>query len=221
MAEMLFRDRIDAGNRLAEAYEGPRDNAVVLGIARGGVPVGYPMALALEATLDVITVRKLPIPWSPEAGFGAIAPDGSTVLNPDMTPSLGLSREEIDSIAGKVHAEVERRERVYRGGRPPVELTGKNVVIADDGLATGYTMIASIEMARKQKAATVNVAVPVGPEDTARKVKALTDNFLCLHTSRTYSFAVASFYVDFHDMRDEEVLEYMEKARERSAKEGS
>src|SRR5665811_457123 len=146
-----------------------------------------PMALALEATLDVVTVRKLPIPWSPEAGFGAIAPDGSTVLNPEMTPSLGLSREEINSIARKVHEEVERREKVYRGGRPPVELTGKNVVIADDGLATGYTMIASIEMARKQKAATVNVAVPVGPEDTARRVKALADTFLCLYTSRTYS----------------------------------
>jgi putative phosphoribosyl transferase len=218
VAETIFQDRIDAGNRLTEAYGGPRDNVVVLGIARGGIPVGYPLALALDAPLDVVTARKLPVPWSPEAGFGAIAPDGSMVLNPDMAPRLGLSREEIDSVVGKVLVEVERREKVYRAGRPAADTADKNVVIVDDGLATGYTMIASIEMARKQEAGSVNVIVPVGPEDTARKVKALADYFLCLHTSRTYSFAVASFYVDFHDMRDQEVLEYLEKAHARGKK---
>lgn len=213
MRGTLFKDREDAGRRLAGAYSGPRDNIVVLGIARGGIPVGYQMALGLDAVLDVVTARKLPIPWSPEAGFGAIAPDGSIVLNPEMTPKLGLSHEEIDSIAQKVLAEVTRREEVYRGGEPPAETEGRNVILADDGLATGYTMIASIEMARKRKAASITVAVPVSPTDTARNVEPMVDNLLYLHLSSKYPFAVASFYEDFHDVRDEEALEYLEMAR--------
>lgn len=210
----LFSDRLDAGRRLAELYDGPRDEVVVLGIARGGIPVGYPIATDLDAVLDVVTARKLPIPWSPEMGFGAIAPDGSLVLNEELMPSLRLSPEEIDSIAKQVLAEVRRRELVYRGGRAAAEVAGRNVILVDDGLATGYTMIASIEMMKNQGAAYLTVAVPVSPADTARRVEAMTDRLLVIHEARTHSFAVASFYRDFHDMEDGEVLEYLEKARQ-------
>lgn len=210
----LFSDRLDAGRRLAELYDGPRDEVVVLGIARGGIPVGYPIATDLDAVLDVVTARKLPIPWSPEMGFGAIAPDGSMVLNEELMPSLRLSPEEIDSIAKQVLAEVRRRELVYRGGRAAAEVAGRNVILVDDGLATGYTMIASIEMMKNQGAAYLTVAVPVSPADTARRVEAMTDRLLVIHEARTHSFAVASFYRDFHDMEDGEVLEYLEKARQ-------
>lgn len=206
----LFSDRLDAGRRLAELYDGPRDEVVVLGIARGGIPVGYPIATDLDAVLDVVTARKLPIPWSPEMGFGAIAPDGSMVLNEELMPSLGLSPEEIDSIAKQVLAEVRRRELVYRGGRAAAAVAGRNVILVDDGLATGYTMIASIEMMKNQGAAYLTVAVPVSPADTARRVEAMTDRLLVIHEACTYSFAVASFYRDFHDMEDGEVLEYLD-----------
>jgi len=208
----LFSDREDAGRHLAELIKVPAGEAVVLGIARGGIPVGYPIATKLKARLDVVTARKLPIPWSPEMGFGAIAPDGSMVLNEELMPRLGLPREQIDSIAERVLAEVRRREEVYRGGKPAAAIEGRHVILTDDGLATGYTMIAAVEMAKKQVAASVTVAVPVSPADTARRIEPMVDTLVCIHIARTYSFAVASFYRDFHDMADSEVLDCLEKA---------
>lgn len=142
-------------------------------------------------------------------GFGAIAPDGSTVLNEEVVRSFGISAAEIEEISRGVLEEVRRREDVYRGGRPPVALEGKNVIIADDGLATGYTMIACIEMVKKRKAAFVTAAAPVSPEDTARRIEPMVDGLLVIHRVRTYSFAVANYYRDFHDMEDREVLEYL------------
>jgi putative phosphoribosyl transferase len=209
----IFTDRLDAGRLLAQSYRGPREDVVVLGIARGGIPVGFPIAKDLASPLDVVTARKLPVPWSPETGFGAVAPDGSTVLNEDLLPALRLSPQEIDAIASEVLAEVRRREDVYRGGMPPAPLEDKNVIIADDGLATGYTMIASIQMARKAGAASITVAVPVSPADTARRIESTVDRLLVIHVAHTYSFAVASFYRDFHDMEDSEVLDLLEQAR--------
>ena len=215
MDGILFKDRESAGRALADAYDGPREDVTVFGIARGGIPIAYPIAADVGGELDVITARKLPVPWSPESGFGAIAPDGSMVLNPEMTPGLGLSTQEIDRIGEQVLEEVRRRERVYRGGGPPAQIEGKNVIIADDGLATGYTMIASIQMVRKAKAKWVACAVPVSPADTAGRVSPMVDDFICLHVVRAYSFAVASFYRDFHDMKDSEVLDILKEARER------
>jgi putative phosphoribosyl transferase len=207
---ILFSDREEAGRRLAESYQGPREDVVVLGIPRGGLPVGYPLAQSVGGILDVIVVRKLPVPYSPEAGFGAIAPDGSTVINEEMMRSLRLPEEEIRDIAGRVLEEVRRREKAYRGDRPFPELKGKNVVLTDDGLATGYTMIAAIEMARKLGAGYVAAAVPVSPSDTADRIRPLLDYFHCLYFSPYYPFAVASFYRDFHDMTDAEVMDYLE-----------
>jgi putative phosphoribosyl transferase len=213
MDDTVFADREEAGSLLADRYDGPTDDLVVLGITRGGVAVAYPVALRFKAPLDVITARKLPIPWSPEMGFGAIAPDGSTVLNREVVSSFGISPQEIESISSKVLEEVHRREKLYRGGMDPVPLEGRNVIIADDGLATGYTMIAAIEMVKKQKAARIYAAAAVSPSDTADRIRGMVDRLIVLRVSRTYSFAVASFYRDFHDMPDREVLDYMEKAR--------
>lgn len=206
---VLFADRDDAGRKLAETYEGPRDNVVILGIPRGGIPVGYHLAEDIRGILDVIVVRKLPVPSNPEAGFGAVAPDGSTVFNQEMVSTLRLTQREIEGIISTVLEEVGRREKVYRGNRPFPDLEGKNVVLTDDGLATGFTMIAAVKMARSHGPASVSAAVPVSPSNTVPRVEPLVDNFYCLYVSSRYPFGVASFYRDFHDLTDQEVIEYL------------
>lgn len=213
----VFPNREEAGRRLAELYDGPKDDLVVMGIARGGVPIAYAFAHKFHAILEVITARKLPIPWSPEMGFGAIAPDGTVVLNHEVVGSMGITRQEIDRISKDVLEEVHRREKVYRGGVPPMPIEDMNVVLADDGLATGYTMIASIEMVKKQGARDVTVAVPVGPADTVERIRPMVDRVEVLHVAHGYSFAVASFYHDFHDMRDSEITELVGKAHKEHA----
>jgi putative phosphoribosyl transferase len=212
-----FDDREQAGRMLAEAYGGPTD-LVVMGIARGGVPVGYPMARRFNSVLEVITARKLPIPWSPEMGFGAVAPDGSTVLNRQVVHSMGISRADIDRVSSEVLQEVKRREKVYRGGLPQMDIEGMNVILADDGMATGYTMIAAVEMVQNQGAREVTVAAPVSPADTAERLRTMADEVIILYEAHTTSFAVAGFYRDFHDMEDGEVTTYLRRARaERAA----
>jgi putative phosphoribosyl transferase len=208
----LFLNREEAGRKLGENYRGPTRNAIVMGIPRGGIPVGYFLAKRVNAILDAIVVRKLPLPESPETGFGAIAPDGSIVINEDIVRSLYLSENSIARIAASVLEEIHRREKAYRDDRPFPDLEGMNVILSDDGLATGYTMIAAIKMARDKGAETVSAAVPVSPRDTAIRIKGLVDYFLCLHVSNRYPFAVATFYQDFHDMSDEEVIDYLKAA---------
>jgi len=208
----LFLNREEAGRKLGESYRGPTRNAIVMGIPRGGIPVGYFLAKRVNAILDAIVVRKLPLPESPETGFGAIAPDGSIVINEDIVRSLYLSENSIARIAASVLEEIHRREKAYRDDRPFPDLEGMNVILSDDGLATGYTMIAAIKMARDKGAETVSAAVPVSPRDTAIRIKGLVDYFLCLHVSNRYPFAVATFYRDFHDMSDEEVIDYLKAA---------
>ncbi|MBC7247304.1 MAG: phosphoribosyltransferase [Actinobacteria bacterium] len=208
---VLFKDREEAGSRLAESYVGPREKLMVLGIPRGGIPVGYRMARELGGAFDVLVARKLPIPHNPEAGFGAIAPDGSLYLNEEMMQHLRLPPEQVNDIASRVLVEVRRRVKAYRGDRPFPDLAGMNVILTDDGLATGYTMIAAVEMVRKFHPASVGVAVPVSPDGTARRIRPLVDHFHCLHVSHHYPFAVASFYRDFHDLSDREVMRYLGK----------
>lgn len=208
---LLFKDREEAGAKLAESYRGPKERAIVLGIPRGGIPVAYRMAQALGCAFDVMVARKLPVPHNPEAGFGAIAPDGSLYLNEEMMQHLRLPPEQVNDIASKVLVEVRRRVKAYRGDRPFPDLERTNVILTDDGLATGYTMIAAVEMVRKFKPSSVAVAVPVSPEGTARRIRPLVDLFHCLYVSRNYPFAVASFYEDFHDLSDREAIGYLDK----------
>ena len=203
----LFRSRSDAGKRLAERlldYEG--QDAVVLAIPRGGVPVGAEVAKRLNARLDVIIPRKIPIPWNPEAGFGAITADGTIVLNQRMVKSLGLSKEEIQAIADEVREEIERRTKEYRDEMPPPDVRGKTVILVDDGLASGYTMLAAIESVRKHGPAKVIVAVPVASSGAARLVSPRTDGMVALVTSERLPFAVAEFYREWRDLTDEEVV---------------
>lgn len=208
MDSELFRSRADAGKRLAERlldYEG--EDVIVLAIPRGGVPVGCEVAKRLNAELDVIIPRKIPIPWNPEAGFGAITADGTIVLNQRMVSSLELSKEEIQKIADEVREEINRRLTEYRDDRPPPEVEGKTVILVDDGLASGYTMLAGIESVRKHKPARVIVAVPVASSGAARLVSPRVDRLVALITSERLPFAVAEFYREWRDLTDEEVRE--------------
>ncbi len=208
-----FNDREAAGRELARHYGGRREDLLILGIPRGGPAVGLTMAQALDAELDVIVTRKLPVPWSPELGFGAIAPDGSLSLNPEVLDVIGLRDDDIQAIASEVLEEVKRREHVYRGDRTFPIVAGRNVVVVDDGLATGYTMIAAINMLRNLKPAWLGIAVPVGPADTVEHIRPMADYLLCFFIAGGAPFAVASYYDDFHDMRDAEVIQYLERAR--------
>lgn len=202
---MIFRDRHDAGRKLAERLLVYRHNAIVLAIPRGGVPVGYQVAKRLEVPLDLIIPRKLPIPSDPEAGFGAVAPDGTVVLNERMVANLGLSVEDIEVIVKDVLVEVRRRVREYRGGRPLPDLRGKNVLVVDDGLASGYTMIAALRAIKKGHPRRIVVAVPCSPGTSVERLEKEADEVVCLAVQPFGPFAVASYYEHFPDLGDDEV----------------
>ncbi len=211
--QILFTDRLDAGRQLAKrllSYRG--QDCIVLGIPRGGVPIGYVIGKELDCPLDVIVPRKLPIPWSPEAGFGAVMPDGTRVLNERMVEALGLPPHQVDGIAQRVMLEVQRRTQVYRDDRPPPEIAGRVVILTDDGLATGYTMLAAALAVRKQGPKELVVGVPVSPRGTAAEVQKVVDKLVVLHVSDAMPFAVAGFYQAFTDMSDDEVKYYLELA---------
>ncbi|MBE3088526.1 MAG: phosphoribosyltransferase [Chloroflexi bacterium] len=168
----IFNNRTDAGQRLASELTGYKGSqTVVLAIPRGGVPVAVEVAVKLEASLDMIFVRKIPIPDEPEAGYGAVAEDGATILNRPMVRDLRLTASEIEEQAENVRAEIKRRSRAFREKLLPVSLVGKTVIIIDDGLASGYTMLAAVKSARQQQAAEVVVAVPAASMDGYELVK--------------------------------------------------
>ena len=210
MDDELFRDRTDAGRRLAERLlEYESRGAVVLAIPRGGVPVGFEVAKRLNARFDVIIPRKIPIPWNPEAGFGAITADGTMVLNENMVRSLDLSEEEIQQAAEEVRREIIRRASEYRADRPPEDVKGRSVIVVDDGLASGYTMLAAIESLRKHEPSGIVVAVPVASAGAARLVAPKADKLVALIISGRLPFAVAEFYMQWRDLTDQEVVGYL------------
>lgn len=218
MDRVLFEDRMDAGKKLARALietESKLQNPIVLGIPRGGIPVGYVLAEKLKCELDIIVLRKIPIPSDPEAGYGAVTIDRTVVLNQEMLPHLRLSKEEMDRGIERVYQEVKRRNEVYRKGNPFPDLKDRSVILTDDGLATGYTMLAAVESSRKKKPKEVIVAVPVASDSAAELLQSAADRFAVLHVSHSFYFAVASFYRRFEDMVDEEVVEILDKARKR------
>jgi putative phosphoribosyl transferase len=208
----MFRDRFDAGELLAKKlgkYADAGKDTIVLGIPRGGVPVAYQIAKKLKAVLDVIIPRKLPIPWSPEVGFGAVTSSGDVVLNQQIMDELDLSESEINEIVERVKTEIDRRMEAYRGNKPLPKLKNKTVIIVDDGFATGYTMIAALQSVRKQKPKKLIAAAPVSPQDSVNRIKPYADEVVTLWAKPTYNFAVAQFYEDFHDMKDAEVTELL------------
>ncbi len=201
-----FRDRADAGRALSRAVTQLQGaDAAVLAIPRGGVAVAAPLAEALGAPLELMFVRKLPMPHSPEAGFGAVALDGHVVLNEPLVRQLDLPPERIEAIVEEVLAEVRRRAKEYTGRDRPPEVRGKHVCLVDDGLASGYTMIAAARMVKECGPSRMTLCVPVAPHDSLRAVEPYFDDLCCLIEQARPPFAVASFYEDFHDLTDGEV----------------
>jgi putative phosphoribosyl transferase len=219
-AAMLFRDRADAGRQLAAkltAYAGRRD-VIVLALPRGGVPVGYEVAQALGAPLDVFLVRKLGVPGREELAMGAMATGGVRILNEDVVHALGIPEHVIDAVAEKERRELLRRERDYRDDRPPPDVRGRTVLLVDDGLATGSTMRAAAAALRKLRPARVVVAVPVGSADTCAELADAADEVVCARTPEPF-YAVGLWYDDFSQTTDEEVHELLDRAAAQPARE--
>ncbi len=212
-----FVDRTDAGISLASQLSGYQNkNAVVYAIPSGGIPVAMEIAAALKSPLDIIIVRKIPIPSEPEAGYGAVTEDGSLVLNEPLVKRLRLTESEIESHADKVRQEIIRRSMLYRKKLAPTPAKGKPAIIIDDGLASGYTMLAAIKSLRNRKVAAVTVAVPVASGAAYELVLPEVDQLVCLIVARTNLFAVASFYRRWHDLSDQEVINLLETWHQRS-----
>ena len=203
----IFRDRLQAGLELSGMIELP-ENSVIFAIPRGGVPVGYAISKEKRVPFDIIVVRKLPVPWNPEAGFGAITLDGTVYLNPEFEGYL--SQKTVEEIAKTVLQEVKRRNEVYREGKEYKDLTGKVAVVVDDGFASGYTAIAAARFLKKLNPEKIYAVAPVCPVHTRELLENYYDGVYCMVESRELPFAVASFYEDFHDLTDREVLTYIE-----------
>jgi putative phosphoribosyl transferase len=200
-----YRDRADAGVQLAAAFDASwhhRPDVVILGLARGGVPVAYEVARALQAPLDVFVVRKLGVPGHEELAFGALASGGLRVLNEDLAASL--PPEVVADVTARESAALTEREATYRGGRPPLDLRARTVLLVDDGLATGASMRAAIGAVRVEGPAAVVVAVPVGATATCELLRTEADLVVCPLTPRRF-VAVGSWYDDFSPTTDEEV----------------
>ncbi len=210
----IFADRHDAGRALVpEIQRCDLKNPIILGLPRGGVPLAYELAIALNAPLDTIVVRKLGAPFQPELAIGAIASGDVHVLNEAIVRSLEIDAASIAEIVARESAELKRREQQYRGDRPYPDLAQYDVVLVDDGLATGATMRAAVEAVQSMSPSTLTVAVPTGSISAVRKVAALVDRVICLESPAEFS-AVGQFYRNFSQTTDEEVRELLEQAQE-------
>jgi putative phosphoribosyl transferase len=208
-----FRDRTEAGRFLAELlrdYAG-RDDVIVLALPRGGVPVGYEVAKALDVPLDVFVSRKLGVPGHEELAMGAIASGGLAVLNQAAIETLGISEEQLREAANAEYQEIQRREQAYRENREPPDLEGKTVILVDDGLATGSTMRAAALAVREQNPAKIVVAVPVAAAETCDEFRDVVDEIICGLQPRAFQ-AVGLWYDDFSQTSDDEVRELLARA---------
>lgn len=205
---MAFRDRQEAGAALAALLTGyaDRPEVIALGLVRGGIPVAAEVATRLRVPLDALVVRKLGVPWSPEVAFGAIGPGGVQVLNPE----IHLEPHEMAPVIRHETAELRRRDRLFRIGRAPLDLTGRVALIIDDGLATGATAGAAIAVARALSAARVVLAVPVGATPAVDRLSLTADEVVCPVTSE-YFGAVSRYYDDFHQVPDTEVARILNR----------
>jgi predicted phosphoribosyltransferase len=209
----LFSDRADAGRRLAEylrGYAQGRD-VIVLALPRGGVPVAYEIAKALAAPLDVYVVRKLGVPWHPELAMGAVASGGTYVVDEATIQMAGVTDEEFEATLLRELAELNRRESAYRDGRPEPDLTGKSVILVDDGLATGASMYSAVSALRQREPAEIAVAVPVAPADTCAALEQRADRVFCPHRLQRFG-AVGFYYADFTQVGDDEVRRLLKAA---------
>jgi len=214
--QRIFADRADAGRALATALESRRGAAdtIVLGLPRGGVPVAYEVAAALALPLDVLVVRKLGLPWQPELAMGAIASGGALVLNDEVVRYLGGRDDAFEAVRAREQAELERRERDFRGDRPPLDMRNRTGILVDDGLATGATMEAAVRSLQALGASRVVVAVPVASPEARDRIAAVADEVVCLATPMLFS-AVGQWYRDFGQTSDDEVRDLLSQAHGR------
>jgi predicted phosphoribosyltransferase len=223
----LFKDRRDAGKFLARSLEhhAHQSDVQVLALPRGGVPVGYEIATALGLPLDVFIVRKLGVPGYEELAMGAIASGGVRVLNDEIIDHLNIPRKAIDAVAVEELAELERRQKLYRGTREPVQIQNQRIILVDDGLATGSSMRAAVRALRQRHPAAITVAVPVAAKDTCDQFRSEVEEIVCGATAEPF-LAVGHWYEDFTQITDEEVSELLNHAAhlrriERVRKEGT
>jgi putative phosphoribosyl transferase len=210
--ELPVKNRKAAGQALAEALQEykERDDVIVLGLPRGGVPVALEVAEALGAELDLMLVRKLGTPWQKELAMGAIASGGSRVMNEGVVRSLNISEDDIRQVEEAERKELKRREQVYRGKRPWPGLANRCVILVDDGLATGATMRAAVDAVRQDGPAHLVVAVPVAPADTVEMLRKQVDNMVCLAVPERF-MAIGQWYIDFSQVSDDEVRHILGK----------
>jgi len=204
---MHFRDRADAGRLLGETLRpryGNRADVLALALPRGGVPVAYEVARILNVPLDVFVVRKLGVPGHEELAMGAIATGGAVVFNDEVVRSLGIPQSAIDRVIAGERTELERREREYRGDRPPLDVKGKTVILIDDGLATGASMHAAVQAVRALGPAAIVIAVPAAAASTCYRLRSFVDDIVCVITPEPF-YAVSAWYDDFSQTTDEEV----------------
>jgi predicted phosphoribosyltransferase len=202
-----FTNRAEAGHALGaevERHIGKRDDVIVLGLPRGGVPVAHAVAATIGAPMDVFIVRKLGFPGHEELAMGAIASGGVRVLNDDVLDMMPVQQSRIDAVAQREQRELERREHAYRGNRPPLDVRGRTVIVVDDGLATGSTMRAAVRALKEMQPRAVIVAVPVGAPQTCSGLRDEADDVICLHTPEPFE-AVGLWYEDFTQTSDDEV----------------
>ena len=215
MKQRPFRDRTEAGRLLAAkltAYAN-RPDVIVLALPRGGVPVAYEVARALNAPLDVFLVRKLGVPGYEELAMGAIATGGVRVLNDQLVGGLRIPDYIVDEVAASEQQELTRRERLYRGDRPAPDVRGRTVILVDDGLATGATMLAAVKALRQQQPARIVVAVPTASPETCEQLRAEVDDIICAITPEPFH-AVGLWYEDFSQTKDEEVRDLLARSEQ-------
>lgn len=210
----LFENRFDAGRQLAEKLLEYADKSViVLGIPNGGVAVALSIALALNAELDIVISRKIPLPLSPEAGFGSVTDDGTMILNEALVKQAGLTQQQINYQVSRVRTDIRQRSLLYHGERPPMSVAGRTLIVVDDGLASGYTMRAAITSLRRRRPEKIIVAVPVAPASVVEELREFADKIVTCAVGTGPVFAVADYYRHWYDVPDNEVMSYLKEWR--------
>jgi putative phosphoribosyl transferase len=210
---MIFRNRREAGQRLALRLEkyADRSDVIVLGVPRGGIPVAFEVAASLKAPLDIFVLRKLGVPGHEELALGAIGSGGVRVLNSSVIEQLGISELDIAAVTKAETEELHRRERLYRENRPPLDVRGRTVILVDDGIATGSSLLAAVHAIRQMKPAAIVVATPVAPRTTRNRLAKEVDDVVCVEMPEPF-YGVGQFYADFSQVSDEEVNELLRRS---------